>query len=369
MNTWLQRLSTVAAYLSCLTSFCGFTAVAEPMQFEVNGTGGNHCCRWIQATGEIAPDSVRRFDAFIQSTAFAPNVVRLHSRGGSLLGGIELGEAFRAHGFSTEVGSSKFDPGLGPNANKENASVQTPGICASACAYAFLGGTERTIDPESKLGLHRFYTSDALHEPTAKLFSGRDLDDAQKITSALLFYVVKMGIDARLMVLAAQAGPNEVRWITTEEAEHLRVSFKPAGYKPWHLETHGKGAIAVAESNDDLKRVAAGCTTQIGAYVAIIDTSPKVEERWLEQCRASGGINGMHTVFGASVPPSKVQLLRHKSGGMIMRFQLPDYTPPLTSPELLSFGVGYAMVCSSSDYRPSAENFVSSVRLAFRNCY
>jgi hypothetical protein len=43
-----------------------------------------------------------------------------------------------------------------------------------------------------------------------------------------------------------------------------------------------------------------------------------------------------------------------------MRFQLPTYDPPLTSPHCY---------CSTNEYEASGENFVPSVRLALRNCF
>ena len=80
------------------------------------------------------------------------------------MGEILLGEKFRELGLSTEVGSSKFYP-------DSKTYTPEPGICASACAYAFLGGVGRMLDETAKLGFHRFYIGDALASAT-KVFSG-----------------------------------------------------------------------------------------------------------------------------------------------------------------------------------------------------
>jgi hypothetical protein len=76
----------------------------------------------------------------------------------------------------------------------------------------------------------------------------------------------------------------------------------------------------------------------------------------------------MHPVFGMMVPPSQTTLSNRK-GNTIMRFQLPTRNPALSSPNLLTFDLGYARACSTNRYQASTENFVPAVRLAFRNCH
>ena len=301
----------------------------------------------------------------MSTTDFAPHFISLNSPGGSLFGGIKLGEKFRELGFSTSVDASK----LVTDAGLHNIYSQEPGICASACGYAFLGGEERLLDTNAKLGFHRFYTRDALASSTNKLFSGQDLDNTQRIAAALSLYIINMGVDARLLALASQAGPSEIRWLTLQEARDLRVTYRPYTFKPWRIEPYENGAIAVSESNDGLRSVVAGCSSRGGTYVALIDTSPDVDEGWLEQCRMAGnGNTHAHPVFGAMVTPSQTTLSR-RNGGVIMRFQLPTRNPPLTSPNLLSFDLNYTHACSTNRYYASTENFVAAVRLAFRNCH
>ena len=164
------------------------------------------------------------------------------------------------------------------------------------------------------------------------------------------------------------AGPNEIRWLQPQEASELRVVYQPTSYTAWRVEPYENGAIAVSKSNDGLRSVVAGCSAQSGAYVALIDTSPGVDEGWLNQCRVMGA-QGVHPIFGTIVQPNQVQLGRLKGGGVMLRFQLPTRNPPLTSPQLFTWATGYPMACSTNTYLASTENFVPAVRLAFRNCH
>ena len=186
---------------------------AEPMRFVINGTSDNS---WIQATGSITPDTLNVFEEFLRSSKSTPKVVRLDSGGGSVGAGVALGEIFRARGFATEVGSSKIKPEALPVPDSKIRYTKVPGRCGSACAFTFLGGIERSLDPDSRLGFHRSHFGDTGTEPTGS--------DAQKIIAALLLYIVNMGIDARLIRLATEASPSEARWIQPDEARDLRVT-------------------------------------------------------------------------------------------------------------------------------------------------
>ena len=179
------------------------------MHFEVKN---GKCCRWIQATGEIYEDTPTVFEKFLRSSEFIPKVVRLNSQGGSLRGGVLLGELFRSRDFATEVGSSNLNADV-PMAGSENSYSKTPGDCVSACAFTFIGGIERILDPASSLGFHLFSKPDAPSE-----------NDIQELTSLLRLYLLEMEVDVRLIARMTDAGPKVMRWIAPNEARDLRVT-------------------------------------------------------------------------------------------------------------------------------------------------
>jgi len=197
--SWVSAIILLIAP-AVAASFAIEVAVAEPMRFEVIRNGGNcENCSYTQATGEITSETPKQFASFVASQKFGTGIVRLNSPGGNLVGGIALGELFRTRGISTEVGSSAPIP----QATEVGVADRSSGSCASACAYAYLGGVDRTLDKDAKLGFHRFYQEDAIAQPTAKLFTGQDLGNAQMIKAALTLYTLKMGVDAALVALAA----------------------------------------------------------------------------------------------------------------------------------------------------------------------
>src|SRR5271167_1221832 len=78
---------------------------SSPMRFELQGNGGNcSTCSWILAEGEIMSDTADKFRDFLQGQSLLTGdaiSIRLNSPGGSLIGGIKLGEAIRENKFST----------------------------------------------------------------------------------------------------------------------------------------------------------------------------------------------------------------------------------------------------------------------------
>ncbi|MET4312848.1 hypothetical protein [Bradyrhizobium sp. RT4b] len=365
----MKKIKELAALVGVLIAVTG--ASAEPMKF-LPGGNDTRCreCGFIQATGEIEDDTPQAFERFMASAPdYAPKRVRLNSPGGSLQAGLKLGELFRARGFTTEVGSDRVDLEGRPYFGGR-ASLRTPGVCASACAYSFFGGVERVLDEGSKLGVHRFYSKNALAQPAEKIFSGHDLDDTQKIAAALVLYLVNMGIDARVVALAATAGPDEVYWINLDEARDLRVTYEPRAWRPWRLEPFRGGAIAVSETNDGMKRMVASCTRRLGPQVVLTNTDTTWDvAHWFGQCRSSS-FSGAHPVFGAEVDASHVQVSTRKEGGALIRFRLPTAAPSLASPALFSVrSSAYPSACTSDQYEGSTVNFEPAVRLAFSNCF
>lgn len=198
---WTTSFVLITAFLFSST----LPAFPEPqsngMSFDLSTTDIS-CpeCTTVYATGMIEGSSAKKLHDFLTRYSVPSGaLIDLDSPGGSLLGGIELGRAIRSAGMRTSVGM------------KQPASER---LCASACAYAFLGGVDRIVHPESGYGIHKFYgavsPSDAM-------------DLTQDIVADLLDYTSLMGASADVVKIASSTSANDMTWLDPEQRQTMRV--------------------------------------------------------------------------------------------------------------------------------------------------
>src|SRR5262249_5798429 len=125
-------------------------------------------------------------DDFRSKTSFLSKaIIALRSDGGSVVAGIQIGESIRLKGFATFV--------------PENAR------CASACALAWLGGTQRFMAASAQIGFHAAYNSN----------SGQETGVGNAIVGA---YLNKIGLPYEAVIYITQAAPNRMPWLSVAEA-------------------------------------------------------------------------------------------------------------------------------------------------------
>ena len=199
-----RYLALVALSSTCLS--------ANAMKFEspnhefmdnfhwVNENGG---LLRVYATGEIGNNSGAMFDRFVKQNKIQKAIVFFNSGGGSLSGAIELGKVIRQLGFDTGIASFR------------DGATKYEGICASACAYAFAGGVSRYYKAgATRLGLHQFYSKDNLISNKA----------SQEVSGLLVAYLQSMGVDALAFSASSTAGPEEMLWLSADDAIRLKFS-------------------------------------------------------------------------------------------------------------------------------------------------
>lgn len=185
---------------------------AQAMVFEAPNHDFNSNFEWVNAnggllrvyaTGEIDENTGEEFDRYVKQNKLPRSIVFFNSSGGSLSGAIKLGKLIRQLGFDTGVASYKA------------GTTKYEGICASACAYAFAGGVSRYYKAgATRLGLHQFYSTD-------NVISNRA---SQEVSGLLVAYLQSMGVDALAFSASATAGPDEMFWLTADEAARLRFA-------------------------------------------------------------------------------------------------------------------------------------------------
>ena len=304
------------------------------------------CHAWINAKGEIDGKSLDDLKRYIADNPYAPRVIRFESPGGNLVEGVELGFWLRENGYKTEAT-----------------------LCASACLYAFLGGTKRTgVGTTPMLGIHRFYSTAGAREPDPSSITSLDMDGTQRIMGALLQYAVYMGVDLRLLAYTIEAGPEEMRWLTMKEAVDLKVVFEPNRWLPWEVVggEDGGSPWIISRTQDGTKSMQLSCSNGRRSF-SFADTlgNPK----WFRQCR-EGPTNGHHIVLGVAVPTASVEVVDLKGGGAFLNFNLPSGPLNYNDVSVFSWDDDYSMACTDTDgdYEGTTVRLAALARYALIQC-
>ena len=132
------------------------------------------------------------------------DVVVLSSPGGDLDQAIIIGEIIRSRGLMTAVG------------NVDRSGHIQPSYCASACVFAYAGGSIRIGIEGSMLGVHRFVTTASGRDPVA---------ETQRTAGVVLSYLTRMGVSSA--VAEAMSATDKVRWLDTKEAAATNLVTDP----------------------------------------------------------------------------------------------------------------------------------------------
>ena len=224
VSGYILRLIYASLVVPFLILQAGPAHAVEPMSFSitpvgaVNGICGRKCAEVISAEGEINNDTADTFLSFlsthVQDQALRP-VILLESPGGTVVGAMQLGMLFRKIGAAVIVAQAVGD------AQSEQVRV-APGLCMSACVYAFIGGKKRVVPSVSKLGIHRMVINESVHS----LFGGTTQTQTfgtEDIVSALADYTRMMGVDPSMIAYAEQVAPESIHIVTARQIARWRL--------------------------------------------------------------------------------------------------------------------------------------------------
>jgi hypothetical protein len=155
----------------------------------------------LTLTGAIDAGAARRFLAFLDTRAAPPEVVVLHSPGGSVSDALAIGRRLRADGVETLIG-----PGT---------------ACLSACPYLLIAGAERTVSRDAMVGVHQHYFGENTYVPAFMAVS-----DIQRGQAEVLRYLAEMGIDPMLAAKAMETPPDDIYVLVPDELESFRVATR-----------------------------------------------------------------------------------------------------------------------------------------------
>ncbi|WP_126223584.1 hypothetical protein [Burkholderia ambifaria] len=156
----------------------------------------------IYAEGEITATSARELEQFVRVNHIESGMVLFNSPGGSLMGGMSLGDTIRKLGFDTGI------------ATYAGGEMVSSGFCASACAYAFAGGLGRYYSGgNTRLGIHQFSSQKDIGSEVS-----------QEVSGLLVAYLQRMGVDALAFSASASVQPNDILWLSAADASRLHFS-------------------------------------------------------------------------------------------------------------------------------------------------
>jgi hypothetical protein len=236
---WVYMASVSIALLLCLTVIpvLGQSKYTGPMRFSTfEPCSGNSpiCAPRIFAEGVIEPDTAKKFAAFLSNTKSHQDelppqpTVCFNSPGGDLGGGLELGRSIRQR---------KFQTCLAPEYSRENRRtgqeeiIAKDVVCASACAFAFVGGVNRFIEDGARYGIHQF------NNPR-----GDQGDSAtQKAVVILAEYLEAMGVSREMLDRASRS--SQISWLSQAELRKFRVDNLIASEAQWKLNALNDGTV------------------------------------------------------------------------------------------------------------------------------
>ena len=187
--------------MACLRKcFFAFIAAlfATPAQAGINLIPGttDSGLRYIVLSGDfVAGDDASEF--LTKALELDPHVISFDSPGGNVASAMRYGRLIRALGLKT----------------MQPRSLN----CASACALAFLGGTERYAETGS-IGVHR-----ASFSPDRSISPDIAVAAIQAGTADLIGYLSEMGVDPKLLQLSLSIDSSDMRYLTATEMQEYRV--------------------------------------------------------------------------------------------------------------------------------------------------
>lgn len=150
----------------------------------------------MRLRGAISPGDGARISEALRTAP--PDRVTLDSPGGSVSDALDIGRTLRDLDITTVV--------------------EDGAVCLSACPYAFVGGTGRTVAEDGRIGVHQHSFGESTVLPAFLA-----TEDIQRGQGEVLEHLDAMGVDLRIMGPALATPPDEIYVLSVEELEDWRV--------------------------------------------------------------------------------------------------------------------------------------------------
>lgn len=155
--------------------------------------------RIMIAEGAITLGDADRFETALDNAAPPPDILALHSPGGSVRDALRIGDMVREGGLKT--------------------MMTADATCASACPLILFSGTERLISRDAWVGMHQSYLVDVSLVTTRQAVA-----DIQFLQGDVLEHTKRMGVDPAVHIHAFQTPPESIYYLVEDELTEYSVA-------------------------------------------------------------------------------------------------------------------------------------------------
>ncbi|MGY4480361.1 ATP-dependent Clp protease proteolytic subunit [Bradyrhizobium sp. USDA 3364] len=211
---------------------------------------GPGCDRWIAIEGEIDREAAQRIRTFLFPLKGTQLPIYLHSPGGNVEQSYAIARFLRAHKAIARIGRTNV-PACSSGTQIDAACLKIKAakgevaaelatrnaMCVSACAYLFLGATNREVAPDSVLAVHNSRLMFVVHgHPPAQViadFRRREMVSADRDRNAFL---AAMGISHELSDLIRSVKFTDLHVLTRPELYRFGIDARPLPQTLWAVE-------------------------------------------------------------------------------------------------------------------------------------
>jgi len=181
-------ISTLVVLISAASSNAATILVSYPKGDEV---------ALVTVEGEIVPNDEKEFQQKVSTVPKA--VVAFQSSGGNVVAALRIGKLIRLRNFTTVV----------PDDMR----------CASACALAWLGGTNRLMGATARIGFHAAYDED----------TGQETGAGNALVGA---YLSQIGLPDVAVYYITKAAPTSMTWLNPADAQKVGIDVSVLDAEP-----------------------------------------------------------------------------------------------------------------------------------------
>jgi len=219
---------------------------------------GRGCDTWIAAEGPIDAAAAPRFRKFWEKVRDRKLPIYFASPGGNLDQALAMGAMLRerpvvARVARTVVRECGFEAQnsdvclkLKQSGRELHGDLWTRNaMCNSACPYLILGATTREIAPDALLAVHspKVVAHFRGGVPTAQMQAEANARGRERADRMIKEYIVRMGAELGLLVLARTVKFEDTRVLTREEIDRFGIDRRDLVETPWTFENVGRSVV------------------------------------------------------------------------------------------------------------------------------